>query len=101
MVDDDFDDDDDESDSDGDETAMTMDLGDQTDTIASVRSFASVDSSGRLDEMLRLAAQQAGTQGIYFDENGPGVSREEVEEEETEELISRSEERRVGKECPV
>ena len=87
MVDDDFDDDDDESDSDEDETAMTMDLGDQTDTMASVRSFASADSSGRLDEMLRLAAQQAGTQGIDFDENGPGVSREE-EEEETEELIS-------------
>lgn len=90
-MDDDFDDDDDESDSDEDETAMTMDLGDQTDTMASVRSFASTDSSGRLDEMLRLAAQQAGTQGIDFDENGPGVSREkeeEEEEEETEELIS-------------
>ena len=66
--------------SDDDEgTMMSLDGADTTDmSVASVKS-ASTDSSGRLEEALRLAAQQAGTQGIDFDEHGdPEVA--EVEE---------------------
>ncbi len=79
----DFDDDGD-SDSDEDETAMSIDAGEVTDTMASVKSFASDNSSDRLDAMLQLAARQAGTQGIDFDGNGQGIPEEE--EEETEEI---------------
>lgn len=64
------------SDDDG-ETAMSLDMGEATDmSMASVRSTASsTGSSARLEAALQLAAQQAGTQGIDFDEHA-------VEEEE-------------------
>ncbi|TVY89159.1 Kinetochore protein, partial [Lachnellula willkommii] len=61
----------DESDVDADGTAMSMDGGETTDmSMASIKSASSTGSSSRLDEALRLAARQAGTQGIDFDENG-------------------------------
>ncbi|OBT62572.1 hypothetical protein VE03_07347 [Pseudogymnoascus sp. 23342-1-I1] len=67
------------SDSDDDGTAMSIDMGEGTDmSMASVKSFASDGSSVRLERALQLAAQQAGTQGIDFDENGPlGVEEDE------------------------
>ncbi|KAL5353153.1 hypothetical protein ACLOAV_001184 [Pseudogymnoascus australis] len=67
------------SDSDDDGTAMSIDMGEGTDmSMASVKSFASGGSSVRLEKALQLAAQQAGTQGIDFDENGPlGVEEDE------------------------
>ena len=43
---------------------------DTNHSMASARSMGSNSSSGRLDEALRLAAQQAGTPGIDVDENG-------------------------------
>lgn len=64
---------------DEDGTMMSLDGGDTTDmSMASVKSTSS-DSSGRLEEALRLAARQAGTQGIEFDEQG---DTEVVEEED-------------------
>lgn len=67
------------SDSDDDGTAMSIDMGEGTDmSMASVKSFASDGSSVRLEKALQLAAQQAGTQGIDFDENGPlGIEEDE------------------------
>ncbi|KFZ10496.1 hypothetical protein V501_05168 [Pseudogymnoascus sp. VKM F-4519 (FW-2642)] len=67
------------SDSDDDGTAMSIDMGEGTDmSMASVKSFASDGSSVRLERALQLAAQQAGTQGIDFDENGPlGIEEDE------------------------
>lgn len=60
-----------ESDVDADGTAMSIDGGETTDmSMASMKSASSSGSSSRLDEALRLAARQAGTQGIDFDENG-------------------------------
>lgn len=90
AIDDDFDDgdDDDEDDSDDDGTAMTIDVGDQTDTMASMRSYQSDNSTGGLEERLRLAAQQAGTHGIDFDENGPGVGEDGDDDDDEEDLIS-------------
>lgn len=72
------------SDSDDDGTAMSIDMGEGTDmSMASVKSFASDGSSVRLEKALQLAAQQAGTQGIDFDENGPlGI------EEEDEDIVA-------------
>lgn len=63
---------------DDDGTLMSMDGGETTNM--SMASMASGDSTGssRLDEALREAARQAGTQGIDFDENGDdGVVKEE------------------------
>lgn len=72
------------SDSDDNGTAMSIDMGEGTDmSMASVKSFASDGSSVRLEKALQLAAQQAGTQGIDFDENGPlGI------EEEDEDIVA-------------
>ncbi|KAG4412265.1 hypothetical protein IFR04_014591 [Cadophora malorum] len=65
---------------DDDGTLMSMDGGETTNM--SMASMASGDSTGssRLDEALREAARQAGTQGIDFDENGDDglVEEEEV-----------------------
>lgn len=62
-------------------TAMSIDVGDATDmSLASVKSAASsTGSTARLEEALQLAAQQAGTQGIEFDEHGEGIPEEEEE----------------------
>jgi kinetochore protein Spc7/SPC105 len=69
----------DDSDEDADGTAMSMDGGETTDmSMASVKSASSTGSSTRLDEALRLAARQAGTQGIGFDENGDEMEGEEI-----------------------
>ncbi|KAI9841607.1 MAG: hypothetical protein M1837_000514 [Sclerophora amabilis] len=57
----------------GNSTVMSIDEGDSTrQSLVSTRSGSShaSASSGRLDEALRQAAQQAGTQGIEHDENG-------------------------------
>ena len=73
----------DDDDDDDDRTMMSLDGGETTDmSMASVKSAAS-DSSGRLEEALRLAAEQAGTQGIDFDEHG-----DEVAEDEDEDVIA-------------
>jgi kinetochore protein Spc7/SPC105 len=66
------------SNSDDEGTAMSLDVGDNTDM--SAKSSASSDgSSARLDEALQFAARQAGTQGIKFDEHGEvGITEEEV-----------------------
>jgi len=67
---------------DDDGTAMSIDAGDATDmSMASMKSFSSDGSTVRLEKALQLAAQQAGTQGIGFDEHGP-LGIEEKEEEE-------------------
>jgi kinetochore protein Spc7/SPC105 len=64
---------------DDDETAMSMDGGETTDmSMASVKSSSTSGSSTRLDEALREAARQAGTQGIDFDEHGEQEATEEV-----------------------
>jgi kinetochore protein Spc7/SPC105 len=64
---------------DDDGTMMSLDGGDTTDmSVASMKS-ASTDSSGRLEEALRLAARQAGTQGIDCDEHGDAEMAEEEE----------------------
>jgi len=66
---------------DDDGTMMSLDGGDTTDmSMASAKSMAS-DSSGRLEEALRLAAEQAGTQGIDFDEHGEEEIAEDVDED--------------------
>ncbi|KAH6720624.1 hypothetical protein BKA61DRAFT_541970 [Leptodontidium sp. MPI-SDFR-AT-0119] len=64
---------------DDDGTLMSLDGGETTNM--SMASMASGDSTGssQLDEALREAARQAGTQGIDFDENGDS---EMIEEEE-------------------
>lgn len=73
----DVDEDDDDDDDDG--TAMSLDAGETTDmSMASAKSSAS-DSSGRLEEALRLASKQAGTQGLDFDENGDAEMEEDSE----------------------
>ncbi|KAK2623679.1 hypothetical protein QTJ16_006860 [Diplocarpon rosae] len=66
---------------DDDGTLMSLDGGETTSM-----SMASVDSgnstgTNRLDEALREAARQAGTQGIEFDEQGDSNIAEEGEEE--------------------
>jgi kinetochore protein Spc7/SPC105 len=68
------------SDSDNEGTAMSLDVGNTIDmSMASMRSDASsTGSSARLEEALQLAARQAGTQGIDFDEHGnSGTTQEE------------------------
>jgi len=71
-----------DSDDDDDGTMMSIDGADTTDlSMASVKS-ASSDSSGRLEEALRLAAEQAGTQGIDFDEHGEDVVVEDEDQDE-------------------
>lgn len=68
------------SDSGDDGTIMSLDGGETTNmSMASVNSGASTASSTRLEEALRLAARQAGTQGIEFDEHGGEVAEEEEE----------------------
>lgn len=64
---------------DEDGTVMSLDGAETTEmSVASVKS-ASTDSSGRLEEALRLAARQAGTQGIDYDEHGDTEMGEEEE----------------------
>jgi kinetochore protein Spc7/SPC105 len=72
------------SESDDEGTAMSLDMGDNTDmSMASVRSTASsTGSSARLEAALQQAARQAGTQGIDFDEHG------ETENPEEEEIVA-------------
>jgi len=68
------------SDSGDDGTIMSLDGGETTNmSMASVNSGESTGSSTRLEEALRLAARQAGTQGIEFDEHGGEVAEEEEE----------------------
>jgi len=57
---------------DGGSTAMSLDVGDITarTSASDVSEADSTGSSAKLDEALRKAAAQAGTQGIDFDENG-------------------------------
>jgi kinetochore protein Spc7/SPC105 len=63
---------------DDDGTMMSLDGGETTNmSMASVNSGSSTSSSTRLEEALRLAARQAGTQGIDFDEHGGEVAEEE------------------------
>ena len=66
---------------DDDGTMMSIDAGETTDmSLASMKSDdASTGSSARLEEALRLAARQAGTQGIDFDEHGDTEMGEEEE----------------------
>ncbi|CZT44728.1 related to spindle pole body protein [Rhynchosporium secalis] len=66
--------------SEDDGTLMSLDGGETTNI--SMASMVSGDSTGssRLDEALREAARQAGTQGIDFDENGDAEDVEEDEE---------------------
>ncbi len=61
-----------ESDQEGGSTMMSIDAdGNTNQSVASVVSGASsTGSAGRLEEALRQAARQAGTQGIEFDEHG-------------------------------
>ncbi|EON62519.1 hypothetical protein W97_01742 [Coniosporium apollinis CBS 100218] len=54
---------------DGESTAMSLDVGDAAEDTLHSDDGDSTGSSARLDEALRLAAAQAGTQGIGFDEN--------------------------------
>ncbi|KAG9243763.1 hypothetical protein BJ878DRAFT_104651 [Calycina marina] len=61
-----------------DGTMMSLDDGEITAmSMASVKSSSS-DSSGRLEEALRLAAEQAGTQGIDFDEHAEDDEHHDV-----------------------
>jgi kinetochore protein Spc7/SPC105 len=63
----------------GDETAMSIAEGETTDmSMASVRTASTSESSSRLDEALREAARQAGTQGIDYEEHGEQEITEEV-----------------------
>jgi kinetochore protein Spc7/SPC105 len=63
---------------DDDGTMMSIDGGETTDmSVASIKS-ADSGSSVRLEEALRLASRQAGTQGIDFDEHGDSEMAEEV-----------------------
>jgi kinetochore protein Spc7/SPC105 len=65
---------------DDDGTMMSLDGGETTNmSMASVNSGSSTASNTRLEEALRLAARQAGTQGIEFDEHGGEVAEEEEE----------------------
>ena len=66
-----------------DGTMLSIDEGEMTDMSAVSIKSASSGSSVRLEEALRLAARQAGTQGNDFDENGDGdPEMAEVEDEE-------------------
>ena len=69
------------SDSDNEGTAMSLDVGNTTDmSMTSMKSDASsTGSSARLEEALQLAARQAGTQGIDFDEHGNSEITQEEE----------------------
>lgn len=71
------------SDSDGDEeTMMSIDGVDTTEmSVATTKSPLS-DSSGRLEQSLKLAARQAGTRGIEFDEYGEDGEDGLAEDEE-------------------
>ena len=72
------------SDDDDDGTMMSIDGGETTDmSVASVKS-ADSGSSVRLEEALRLAARQAGSQGIDFDEHGDS----EMAEPEDEDVVA-------------
>ncbi|RDW75874.1 hypothetical protein BP5796_06695 [Coleophoma crateriformis] len=65
---------------DGDGTAMSLDGGNTTDmSMASVQSSSSTGSSARLDEALKVAARQAGTQDLKFDEQGDANMAEDEE----------------------
>ncbi|TVY60893.1 Kinetochore protein spc7, partial [Lachnellula suecica] len=67
----------DESDEDADGTAMSLDGGETTDmSMASMKSASSTGSNTRLDEALRMAARQAGTHGIDFDEHGDDMEED-------------------------
>lgn len=63
----------------GESTMTGVDAGDLT---AHSHGDSSTGSSGRLEEALRLAARQAGTQGIEYDENGD-ISMELADDEVT------------------
>jgi kinetochore protein Spc7/SPC105 len=65
---------------DDDGTMMSLDDGDTTSVSMASGSDASTGSSTRLEAALRQAAQQAGTQGIDFDENGDAEPVKEEEE---------------------
>lgn len=69
------------SDSDNEGTAMSLDVGNTTDmSMASVKSDASgTGSSARLEEALQLAARQAGTQGLDFDDHENNGTEQEEE----------------------
>jgi kinetochore protein Spc7/SPC105 len=60
---------------------LDEDEDDTSQSMASARSMGSNNSSGRLDEALRMAAQQAGTQAVAFDEKGDQTM--EMEEDVT------------------
>lgn len=65
-----------------DGTMMSLDGGETTNmSMASVDSGNSTGSSTRLDEALKQAARQAGTQGIDFDEDGDTSMAEEEDKE--------------------
>ncbi|KAL8804272.1 MAG: hypothetical protein Q9182_002636 [Xanthomendoza sp. 2 TL-2023] len=71
-----------------DETTMTAAIDNDDSTAHSVLSArssggSSTASSGRLDEALRQAAKQAGTQGIEYDEHGD-ITMEMVDDEVTD-----------------
>jgi len=66
-----------ESDTDGD-TAMSLDEATQN----TVRSSNSSSTQTSLDERLRLAASQAGTDGVDYDEHGPGIEDEDGDEDD-------------------
>ena len=68
-----------ESDTDGD-TAMSLDEATQN----TVRSSGSSSTQTSLDERLRQAASQAGTNGIGYDEHGPGVEDEDEDDRSME-----------------
>lgn len=68
----------DDDDVDDDGTAMSLDGGETDMSMASVRSASSTGSNTRLDEALRTAARQAGTQGIDFDEHGDDEEGDDV-----------------------
>lgn len=63
----------------GESTMTGVDAGDLT---AHSHGDSSTGSSGRLEEALQLAARQAGTQGIEYDENGD-ISMELADDEVT------------------
>nr|POF02510.1 kinetochore protein spc7 [Quercus suber] len=70
-------------------TAMSLDADDATLLSQSSQSTnGSTGSSARLEALLRLAAEQAGTRGIDYDENGDGDLDEEVSMELAEDGIT-------------
>nr|POF24708.1 kinetochore protein spc7 [Quercus suber] len=89
----DNDDDDDEDDEDRSQdatgTAMSLDTDDGTlASLSSDGTNSTTGSSARLEASLRLAAEQAGTRGIDYDEHGDGELDEEVSMEMAEDGIT-------------